>query len=148
MTERTNWTTRLAGVPDWALREELQRRGEEADTDQAVHLPGLTVDPVAGQVVWRGERHRVGGRAMEIVYALALAHQQGRRRVRSDLLAARVFRGWDQAAARASVNVTLSNLHDRLPGLAVTERLRGAGPYSYRRLALDEEASAGAERVA
>jgi len=132
----TAWTARLRGVPDWALREELARRGAEADTEAAVHLPGVTVDPVAGQLVWRGDAYLVGGRAMEVLYALALAHAAGRRQVRTDVLAGRVFRGWERDGALKSLRTTIHDLRRRFPGL-LPHAVGGRGDYGFYRLATD-----------
>lgn len=136
MTERVTWTRRLSGVPDWALREELMRRGEEPDQDQAVRLPGLVVDPVGGEVVWHGVSYAVTGRTMEVLYALALAHAAGRRGVRSNVLAARVFVGFDHRDAIASLRTYITQTRRRIPGLLPMSS-SGGGAYGIYRLAVE-----------
>jgi hypothetical protein len=144
LVEQTAWTRALASAPDWALREELERRGEEPETDPRVRLPGLAVDPVAGYVLWRGVAYGLGGRQMEIVYALARAHLAGRRRLRSDVLAARIYPDWDGVSAGEGLWSHCRNLRRAVPGLLVSERLGGrlGGHRSYYRLALDDEQEA------
>ncbi len=141
LVEQTAWTRHLASVPAWALREELERRGEEPDTDPTIRLPGLEVDPVAGLVVWRGVAYGLGGRQMEIVDALARAHLAGRRRVRSDVLARRVFPDWDTGTTGECLWSHCRNLRRAVPGLLVSERLGGrlGGHRGYYRLALETE---------
>jgi DNA-binding response OmpR family regulator len=115
--ERTAWTNRLAHVPSWALSEELQRRGEEDDRDQRVVLAGLVVDPIGSSVTWRGDEYAVGGRQMEVLYALALDRAGGRRRVATRRLAERVFRGFEREGACANLRVVMAVLRRRFPGL-------------------------------
>jgi DNA-binding response OmpR family regulator len=134
-TERTAWTGRLAHVPTWALSEELQRRGEIPAVDQAVHLPGLTVDPVGSTVVWRGVEYPLCGRKMEVLYAIALWRAKGHRRMPSRTLSMAVFR----SARRDDVQnarVHVRYLRQQFPGL-----LPPMGALGYE-LALDEPVAA------
>jgi DNA-binding response OmpR family regulator len=132
--EQTAWTARLHRVPTWALVEELCRRGEEPDRDQAVRLPGLVVDPVQSEVTWRGDGYALGGRKMEVVYALALALADGRRRVAGERLARAVFRGFEHRDAMRNLSSTVHDLGQQIPGLLTRVP---AGVHAAYGLALD-----------
>lgn len=122
--ERTAWTSRLGHVPSWALEEELQRRGEAAQTDPVVDLPGLRVDPLANTVTWRGVEHHLTDRETEVLYALALSRASGRRRVRSAVVAHGVWRGFDERSAVENLRTYVHYLRKRLPGL-IARRVKG-----------------------
>lgn len=140
-----NWPVRLANTPTWALRAELGRRAEEPDEDLAVRLPGLTVDPAANTVTWRGDEYLLGGRSMEVLYAIATAQASGMTRVSSVVLARRVFRGFGDAEALANLRTYVSYLRRRFPGLVARDS--GTGWYRAYRLVVDDPAPA-AEGVA
>jgi hypothetical protein len=110
------WRRQAAELPLWVLEEELAERGRRSG-EAAVRLPGLVVDPVASVLIWNGSRRTVCGRRMEILYALAQARAAGRERVRLDVLARAVFRGFALRDAEASVRTYASYLYHEIPGL-------------------------------
>lgn len=121
----------LALVGDDDLLAELHRRGIEvrpAPRSAVVRLPGLVVDPETSHVEWRGESVVLTGRAMEVLYALALARWQGTRRLRSDRLAARVWRGWVLAESLPCLRYAVWTIRKRLPGLIGSEAAPGGRP--------------------
>lgn len=129
----------LALVGDDDLVRECHRRGLElhpAGRTAVVRLAGLVVDPEGSHVEWRGESIVLTGRAMEVLYALALARWQGAKRVRNDRLAARVWRGWSSPESVPSLRWYVSVLRKQLPGLIGSGR--GLGYW----LNLDDEARA------
>jgi len=115
----TDWLRWARAMPSWVLVAELgRRRGLREPT--AVSLPGLVVDPLAGLLVRDGVEHALGGRRMEVVYALAQEAARGKRRVGTDYLARRVF--WDHPlpCAAANLRTYVHYLNRELPGLLAT----------------------------
>lgn len=110
------WRTRLAHVPTWALELALAGRTSAPGPD-AVDLGDLVVDPVGGLVRWRGDDYVLTGRAMEVLYALAVAHRAGRRRAKPLALAHAIWRGWEPAGALENLRFHVSRLRRRFPGL-------------------------------
>lgn len=138
------WRGQLGGVPTWALEAELERRGDAPAQDRVVRLPGLTVDPVQGLVTWRGDDYVVGGRRMEVLYGLATARRDGFRRLRQEVLAHRIWLGFDAEEAKQNLRVTAMYLRKQFPGLFDAVRV---GTEVAVGLVLDEPAT-DAARVA
>lgn len=136
------WRLVLKEVPDWALRDEVAWRDEIAPIDRVVALPGLVVDPVGNTVTWRGDDYVLGGRGMEVILALALARREGRIRVRADVLAELVWRGWETEQALANLRSYVCGLRARFPGLVASRR--GLGRVAYE-LALADAPAAAAD---
>lgn len=120
------WRQQLACVPTWALEQEMARRADRLGPE-AVDLGELVVDPVGGRVRWRGDDYVLTGRAMEVLYALALAHRDGRLRTAPRALALAVWRGWEVEDARRSLRSYLTVLRRRFPGLIVGGFGQGRG---------------------
>ena len=116
-----NYAARLAGIPTWALEAEMGRRGEAPEADLAIRLPGVTIDPVANLLAWRGEEYLVGGRMMEVLYGIARMQQRGFRRVNSKRLAHEIWRGWDEPDALQCLRTYIGYILRRFPGLIVRE---------------------------
>jgi hypothetical protein len=110
------WRRQAAELPLWILEDELAARGRRGG-EAVVRLPGLVVDPVASLLIWNGVPRTVCGRRMEVLHALAQARAAGRERVRPDVLARAVFRGFALRDAVASVRTYASYLYHEIPGL-------------------------------
>lgn len=133
--EHRRWRETLRDAPTWALEDEMARRVKEM-APAPIRLPGVVVDPLHGSVEWRGEWHLFGGRDLEVLYALAVFQQQGRRSVLSGYLADQVFRGFDESA-KQSLRVYVWRINKRVPGLIVKEWRPGSKQVGYG-LALDD----------
>lgn len=135
--------TVLASVETCDLLAELERRGVRTESplelDQiTVRLPGLVVVPSESRVVWRGTDYTLYGRPMETLYMLALARWQGRRRLRSDVLAAKVWRGWPKAESLPTLRQAVWAIRRVVPGLIVTVGGSG-GAMGYYEVVLDAD---------
>lgn len=121
-------TTLLAALPTASLIGEIKRRGASEDewSRSVVNLPGLTVDPVHSRAVYRGVAYQVGGRAMEVLYALAVLRRRGVVRLRSERLAAKIWRGYDRGRASACLRSSVYELNKAIPGL-IDSRRNGLG---------------------
>lgn len=132
------WRAQLEAMPTWVIRGALDERRLTVP-NPVVRLPGLVVDPVGRRVVWRGQEHFLTGRMMEVVHVLAQARQRGYRRLPTEVVALRVWRGFDRASARTNLRVAVSQqLNKRVPGLVLTPGRRRPG-VGYG-LAIDEAA--------
>jgi hypothetical protein len=106
----------LAQAPTWALERELAGRRLKP-FDPVIRLGSLEVDPVGCRVRWGHDAHRVGGREMEVVYALAAARRSGYVRVPARELTRTIFRGWDSATAATNLRQYVCQVNRRIPGL-------------------------------
>lgn len=104
------------------LVDEVRRRGAaEPEGPAVVRLPGLVVDPIASTVHWRGETMHLGGRNMEVLYALAVTRYQGRRLLQPAALASKVWRGWPPDSSLPCLRVAVSQIRKVLPGLIASK---------------------------
>lgn len=133
---RDRW--QLGGVPTWALEAELVRRGEAPAAEKAIRLPGLVVAPTENTVIWRGEDHAIGGRAMEVIYALAILHQRGFASGSARRIATTVWRGFSEGDALQNLRCTLWMLRRDFPGLVISDHV--GTRHATHRLALDPPA--------
>lgn len=108
---------RLEVFPTWALEEAVSRRRFKTN-DAAVRLPDLLVDPVGCRIVYHGTEYALTGRAMELVYALAVARVQGHWRVPAKVLARKLYRNFTQEEGIGNVRSYVWRVNRRIvPGL-------------------------------
>lgn len=126
MGVRTRLDVLLAAIDTADLIEELERRGYEATPTKqrqpVAVLPGLLVAPCESRVVYRGRAYQVFGRSMELLFALAVARQQGKHVLPAERLAAKVWRGWPKEESVPNLRSTVSYLRKVVPGVVGSRR--------------------------
>ena len=124
--DREVWRAQLEAIPTWLIRETLDQRRFTAP-DPVIRLPGLVGDPVGSLVVFGTDEYQLTGRMMEVLYTLAQATAAGWRRLQPDVLATRVYRGFDREGALQNLHPAISTLNRRIPGLLLMTERRGLG---------------------
>lgn len=130
--ESAYWRRALRDAPVWALEDEMARRTSAVGPDP-IDLPGVRVDPLTGDVDWRGGLFVFGGRRLELIYALATLHRQGRRFVigkghgtaTTRGLCGILFPGWDEESACQNLRVIVNGINKLAPGLIVKRAANG-----------------------